>query len=180
MGEVHRQVFLRWGKGSPTHFGMSVGRIFACWVLPGGVLAPTASSHSCEPGLGGHMPQRLCRETEKGAVRGDSGLAPVHPSIGRNQCSDAAKSHPSASWCAECPVPSLAWNPPRAQHRRRLSQAPRPVQVTTFPSSLSLVFSGLLGASLSLYPLARGIRSCRSSPVSSECPVHIRGLCFCA
>lgn len=31
--------------GAQTHLGMPVGGIFACCVLPGGVLAPVASSH---------------------------------------------------------------------------------------------------------------------------------------
>lgn len=60
--------------GAQTHFGMPVGGIFACCVLPGGVLVPAASSHGREPGLGRHMPQRLCRKTgDTPKVRGDSG-----------------------------------------------------------------------------------------------------------
>lgn len=63
--------------GAQTHLGMPVGGIFACCVLPGGVPAPAASSHGREPGLGGHMPQRLCIKTgDTPVVRDDSGSGP--------------------------------------------------------------------------------------------------------
>lgn len=66
--------------GAQTHLGMPVGGIFACCVLPGGVLAPAASSHGREPGLGGHMPQRLCIKTgDTPVVRDDSGSGPSSP-----------------------------------------------------------------------------------------------------
>lgn len=57
-----------------THFGMPIGRIFASCVLPGGMLAANASSHGGEPGLGRHVPQRLCRKRgDTLVVRGDAG-----------------------------------------------------------------------------------------------------------
>lgn len=60
--------------GAVTHFGMSIGRIFASCVLPGGMLAASASSHGREPGLGRHVPQRLCRKRgDTPVVRGDAG-----------------------------------------------------------------------------------------------------------